>query len=359
MRPILGSYRCYSAPIAALRRSVYVIDLVRSSFGCFYGIGYTHREFPLFGSRGTEETHRARNRYIALSHILTAKEYEYLRVMQRAIGDVRGSYVTCLLYDGCVVRYDTKEALADVRHVLGRMIGAIGVGVTEKPRGGPRFDAAPMPAALLFTGKAYFEEGADAVLYSQIDVRGACLFNSVRNLVWPEVCPSAPRDGPFCVADYNQLRNDLPLEEGGRYKLIRAHGDFLLPGKYVAYHPYDGGAGHFSGVHVVEEGVVHLYDDTCRRRLRVEMGTLRKSLNGRDGSYVSHLLDAASSTLLPKNEYTLDGDGARTAQGGDEIRNPLQRRPICNCRIGIRKVVTIDVLTFSEVARGQTECYYA
>ena len=121
------------------------------------------------------------------------------------------------------------------------------------------------------------------VLYSQIGVRNACLFNSVRNLAWPEVSPSAPRDWPFCVSDYIRICNGLPLEEGGRYRLIRFRVDDLLHAKYVAYRPYKGGAGDFLGVHVVEEGVVHPYDDIFRHRLRAEKGAQRKPINGRGG----------------------------------------------------------------------------
>ena len=92
---------------------------------------------PVAAEEDTDETIRGRNKYSTISHILTSKEDEYILVTQMAIGDVRGSYVTCLLYDGCVARYYTKEALSEVRHVLDGMIGEIFVGVVDKVRGAP------------------------------------------------------------------------------------------------------------------------------------------------------------------------------------------------------------------------------
>ena len=82
-------------PVASLRRSVSLYISVSSEVSTESDI--IIQNSPRASEDYATETLRGENKYSILPHILTSREGEYLRVTHRAIGEVRGAYVTCLL----------------------------------------------------------------------------------------------------------------------------------------------------------------------------------------------------------------------------------------------------------------------
>ena len=134
-----------------------------------------------------------------------------------------------------MVRYKTHESPEGLWGVIEAIRREIGIGVVEKERGAPRYAELPVPAELLFAGKAYFESAPEVAVRTQEGAQAACLFNAVASLVYPDPRPKAPTDGPFCVADYNRICQSLSPEEGRAYRLLLSRSEDLHAGRYVIY----------------------------------------------------------------------------------------------------------------------------
>ena len=242
--------------------------------------------------------------------------------------------------------------MGELRSVIGNISRDIGVGVVEKEWELPRYAALPVAAELLFTGKAYFESAKEVAVRTQEGVHASCLFNATANLVFPESQPKAPRDGPFCVADYNRICQDLAREEGGAYRLVLRSSDDIPPGKYVLYHPIQGSVGHFFGAHVCDGGLAYLYDDSCGLMMIAEKRRVLDAIRRRGGHCIFELTKYPCETPIQTKEYGLSGAGFASVQEGGQTRTALERCALCNYKLCANSLVAIEVLTATGVVRA-------
>ena len=282
--------------------------------------------------------------YGLLSSILTALEDSKLRNIFGELSKVSGLHVRCLMYDGCAVEYDCEEARNYLARALPSVSRMIGVEVVEKPWSSPKFDILSLPVSLLFSGAAEYDGEPNRLLRNPLFDR-ACLFNAVRNLIGDD-CPACPRDGPFCVDDFNATQGESPHGAPLRPYLLRAcDEDDCGSGMYVAYQLVSG-TGHFFAVVVTEAGQAILYDDAMGERAVTRSEVFARSLRmcGRHAPF--RLSRDVEYSELKEEVYFAHGGSAPCVISGSVFQPPQERCLYCNCSLAKYRKREVPVLRY-------------